>query len=447
MNRRQFLSLSALLAVPALSWAEEPKPIPPSARLLFQDHKAAKLLWADVRVDDAGKATLDAPAVVPGFPKIDPAKQTLVQMKEVDGLVIVGIRDDEDGAKASGWTLVHTGAVYQDHGDHGHWRYKNPPSAWASRIDTKQGNPAHVYVYDRKFFVANDRLNGYTRVDPENCFGPKVGQDAKIDARFLPGGGNHITLAVADDKVGYSAWIDGGGPNKGRVDVTPLNETEIAYTFHLPTGVIHGAAANSGKVFFAPADGICWIQADLEAKAKPADVRIHHIPLGKKDDKPLRTGAFATHGRHVLFTSGGSLMILDAKQDEPKPTVVPLAGGKAKPLTPEIVKTAEGRTLAFIFHDNDKEHAAEDLLEILELDGEGGAKQVKTLKVGRSAVDGHHGHHDIGFDAKGQWAYFTNPGDGTITMLSLKTLEPSFTFQVGGMPTALVVHGAKDAKD
>lgn len=52
---------------------------------------------------------------------------------------------------------------------------------------------------------------------------------------------------------------NGGGPQKGIVDVTrirPAGSKEIACSFALPSGVIHGATTCAGKVFFAPADGI-----------------------------------------------------------------------------------------------------------------------------------------------------------------------------------------------
>lgn len=72
---------------------------------------------------------------------------------------------------------------------------------------------------------------------------------------------------------------------------------------------------------------------------------------------------------------------------------------------------------------------------------------VKTLKVGKSAVEGHFGHHDMAFDAEKQFGFFTNPGDGTISVLSLKTLEVVTTFNVGGTPTGIVAVGSRETED
>ncbi len=159
------------------------------------------------------------------------------------------MRDDDDGAFESGWVLVKSGVICNDHGDHCHWTFKKQPTVIDSRLDKNQGNPWHLYLYDGRFFLATDKLNGYTRIDPAKY------EEGKDKPRFLRGGGNHITLAVVDDKVGYSTWIEGGGPNQGRIDVTPLTDRqkgEPKYSFKLPSGGIHGAIANSGKVFFAP---------------------------------------------------------------------------------------------------------------------------------------------------------------------------------------------------
>jgi hypothetical protein len=427
----------------------------PVTRLFIQDEKSGTLKWLDVRQDAKGKLSLSPLVSIAGFPKLDPERQKLVQMRESKGLLCVGVRDDKDGTHQSGWVLLRTGVGYTEHGDHGHWDFKKKPAVVDSRLDDKQGNPAHLYLYDGRFYLANDKLNGYTRIDPAKYEG-----EAKDTPRFLVGGGNHITLAVVEDKVGYSAWIDGGGPNKGRVDVTPVTDatkTEPAYSFQLPTGGIHGAIAAAGKVFFAPSEGICWVEADPTLSRKPADVKIHHIDLGKDDDKPRRTGAFTRHKNWVLFVTGkeanASLVLLDAKQAEPKPITVPLHVKKGcRALTPAVVTTPEGKTYALIFHDHAKGAEVEDALQIVELDPNGDddcsdAKVVHTLKIGNSAVEGHFGHHDVAFDADGRLAFFTNPGDGTLSVLSLKTMTVVETFNIGGQPGAIVAHGGIETDD
>ena len=246
----------------------------------------------------------------------------------------------------------------------------------------------------------------------------------------------------------------------GRVDVTPIRagaKGEPAYTFRLPTGVIHGAITCCGKVFFAPSDGVCWVEADLDANQKPADIQVHHVRLGKDGDKPRRTGAFIETGRYVLFVAGkgpgSSLVMLDAKAKQPTPVNVPLGVRKGShAITPVVASTQEGKAYAFIFHDRVKDAEVKDMLEIVALDPDGDgdfrdAKVVKTLEVGKSAVEGHYGHHNLAFDADRRYGFFTNPGDGTITALSLKTLEPVATWAVGGKPTALVARGGAETDD
>jgi hypothetical protein len=432
--------------------AKTPRPF---SRLFVQDLETCSLRWADLKVGEKDEFTIGSFAPVEGFKKLDPAKQKLVQMKESAGLVCVGVRDDEDGAFESGWVLVRSGVEYIDHGDHGHWTFKKQPEVIDSRLDKKQGNPAHLYLYDGRFFLANDNLNGYTRIDPA-----KYKYGGKDEPRFLVGGGNHITLAVVEDKVGYSAWIDGGGSNKGRVDVTPVSgkaKSEPSYSFYLPTGGIHGAIVNSGKVFFAPADGVCWVETDTGLKLKAGDVKVNYVTLGKDGDKPRRTGAFVNHANYVVFTTGkddkSALVLLNAKDAEPKPVFIPLGVKKGtQAVTPVVSVTPDGKAYAFVFHDHAKDVDVEDALEVIALDPNGDgdcsdAMVVKTLKVGKSAVEGHFGHHDIAFDAEKRLGFFTNPGDGTISVLSLKTLEVVTTFKVGGTPTAIVAIGSRETED
>jgi hypothetical protein len=236
-------------------------------------------------------------------------------------------------------------------------------------------------------------------------------------------------MAAVDNAVCYSTWIDGGGPNMGRVDVVNLKKAEgdkTAYSFNLPTGVIHGATANSGRVFFAPADGVCWIDADTSLSKTAETVVVNHLSLGKDEDaeKPNRTGAFVNHRNWVLFTTGGgesksSLCLMEANATPPRIVKLPIA-------------VEEGLTLTTPDPNGDRNFSD--------------AAISKTLPVGASKVDGHNGHHAIGFDSEGRIACFTNPGEGSIWVLSLKDLTIRAKSIVGGTPGAIVAIGAPEHK-
>jgi len=429
------------------------KPEPVVTRLFFQDREANTLRWADVR---GGKMpTLNKASNVTGFPKLDVERQGLVQMKPAGGYVLVGIRDDDDGSVGSGWALVTTGVEEEAHGDHSHWRYKAAPGVRQAKIDVEQGNPAHLYEYDGVFYLANDKKDGYTRLDPA-----AVPMNGDVPTGFHQGGGAHITLAVANG-AGYGTWIDREGPNAGRVDVTlirPEGNAEIAASFTLPTGSIHGATAAGDKVFFAPANGVCWVVAT----GPSASTQVHHISLGTdpETEKPRRTGAFTVHRDHVLFVTGSgkdaTLGLLDARAPEPSLVTVKLSGAAGtKPVTPACVRTSRGKHYAFVFHDAAaavEDDADSDLpaetLAVIDLDPNGDAdfsdaSVAQTLPVGRSAIEGHSGHHAATFDADARRAYVANPGDGTITLLRLDTLEPWATFEVGGKPEAVIAVGGR----
>jgi len=469
MPSRFLLFLTACVATLALeaapaNAADAPRPKPnrvrPLTRLVFQDPSDNSIRWFDVEIDDQKRLTATAAATVAGMKKLDAERQTLGQLRESQNMAIAAVRDDDDGAHESGWVLVDSGVRYRDHGDHGHWSFKNPPALAASVLDKNQGNPAHVYVYDGRFFVANDHKNGYTRLDPAAFLEPEKRAEALKTVRFVEGGGNHITLATADDKVGYSAWIDRDGEKKGQVDVTLLQGPEPrrpAYSFHLPSGGIHGAAVAAGRVFFAPSDGICWTEIDHAASKNAKDVSIRHLSLGTHEDVPRRTGAFVVEGRHVLFTTGKSqdarLAIVDAAQAEPKPVLLKLNLKEgALATTPSIKVTAKGRALAFVFHDHPVDVEMDDQLSIIDLDPNrdgqfSDAAIVQTLPVGPSEVEGHSGHHAIAFDAEGNYAFFTNPGSGKVTALRLADLKPAGEFAVGGKPGAVVAFGGREVKD
>ncbi len=371
-------------------------------------------------------------------------------------MLLIGIRDDDDGQFQSGWALVDTGVEEEEHGDHSHWRYVRPPRVRASVLDDKQGNPAHLYCYDDVFYLANDRRDGFTRLDPQGIEQDDEAAEIRQRAAFHAGGGGHITLAAAEKRVSYATWIDRDGPNKGRVDVTalqPAGNTQIGYSFHLPHGGLHGATVNQGKVFLAPTEGIDWVAVDRDLMTDPQHVALQHVDLGKDGEKPRRTGAFTTFDKHVAFVTGNgptaALCFADASRSRIDVTRLPLTMAEGnRPSGLEIVLPRKGSPLAFIFHDHAAGVDAPNQLSLVEADpnGDGNWSDAKVsleLVVGKSRVDGHTGHHSVAFDADRRRAYFTNPGDGTVTVLSLDGRQVAADAHVSGLPTKLLAIGGR----
>lgn len=421
------------------------------SRLFFQDDEARTIRWADLY--SGASPTLGPIQEIAGFPPLDAESQSLVQMESIEGLLLVGVRDSEGGTKQSGWILIDAGVESEEHGDHRDYFYSRKPRVRAVCLDEKQGNPAHLYVYDQVFYLANDKLAGYTRLDPAGIRPADKAAAILAQAEFIPGGSGHITLAAVDRKVGYSTWIDREGKNRGRVDVTSLAKRKIGYSLHLPHGGLHGATANSGKVFFAPVDGICWLQADLAAAAEPAKVQIQHLSLGKhpQSDKPLRTGSFTNLGKHVLFVAGdgpsASLQMVNAAAQVPVMHKLPLnmAVG-ARPAGLEAEMLVGDFPMALIFHEHAAESDAEHQVSLVELDPNldgdyRDARVGKVLKVGRSKVSGHAGHHAAAFLPNRRHVVYTNPGDGTLGILRIRRLEMVAEIQVGGVPTKIEAIG------
>lgn len=424
-------------------------------RVFFQDEDAQTVKWADVLWGQP--PTLGPVHAVAGFPKLDRERQSLVQMRSNHGMVLVGVRDDAAGAFSSGWVLIDSGVRQQSHGDHAHWAYPTAPRIRAIALDDQQGNPAHVYDYEHVFFVANDRRNGYTRLDPAKINDSDDPAQIRRLAGFHQGGGNHITLAVSGN-FGFSAWIDREGENRGRVDVTSITPTgnqQIAHTFQLPSGGIHGAATCQGKVFLAPSDGISWIDVRHAPEIKAS--AIHHLSLGKRDEIPRRTGAFATLGRYVAFVAGSgddaTLGLIDASSATPAVFQLPLqvaAGNKPAGLT--LAVSRGGKPLAFVFHDHEPSVDAPDSLSVVELDPNADrdyrdAKVAAVVPVGRARVAGHSGHHSLALDAEGRRAIMANPGDGTLAVLQLADWKIEQEVKVGGAPCSILCVGGRQETD
>lgn len=413
-------------------------------RIFWQDGDDHQIRWGDLQRGSEWKLTGETLA---NYPSLDSERQSLVQMEFADGVVLTGVHDDEDGQFGSGWVAIDAGVSQEAHGDHFHWRFDGKPTILKTVIDDQQGNPAHVYVYDEEFYLANDKKNGFTRVVPERL----RDKSAASAATFVEAGGGHITLAVHANQVAYSTWIDREGDNAGRVDVVGLqNPSAQRYSFFLPSGGIHGATACAGKIFFAPTDGVYWVTADPQLSLKADDVQVNHISLGM-DSKgnPRRTGAFSQIENHVLFTVGRgespTLFAVDASS--PKPNLIslklPVAEGNSV-TTPTTIRTRTGERFALLFEESPA-GKGEEKLHVVALDpnrdGNFADLQLRTsIPVGKSNVSGHSGHHEAAAVGT-RYVVITNPGDGTISVISTSDWQVLSTHSVGGSPTRLVAIG------
>lgn len=434
-------TLAILLASLPTVEAQQPRTV---SRLFWQDDTSHSLRYGDVR--RSGSEWSLEPSDIDGFPKLDDAVQSMVQMQLIDGMVLVGVHDHENGTIGSGWVAIESGAVEEPHGDHSHWHFHHSPKVHSQLIDQEQGNPAHVYGYGNHFVLANDKKNGFTLTSPKQIREAKRPADA---AQFFAGGNGHITLALVEDKVVYSTWIARDGDDAGRVDVIGVGPNQgKSYSIQCPTGGLHGATTNHGRVFFAPADGVCWVDADKQVSRDSSTVQVHHVSLGQSaDKKPLRTGAFTNLGKHVLFTSGkgsdSKLCWIDASAKSPAvgELKMSLADGQSV-MTPIAIRTRAGQSLACLFRESVEDPASDALLFVdLDPNRDGDfadASLVSELAVGPNAVTGHAGHHDACLLGDRRHLAITNPGNGSLWIVSLTDFTVQAKIEVSGQPTRLV---------
>lgn len=445
--------VGAIGSLPSSAFTAENNASPEQkVRVVWQDPEMNTLQWGDLLMKGTDRVFL-AGGGIKGFPTLNAERQHLVQMERIENVLLVGVRDDDDGKFQSGWIAVDLGVDRVPRGEGSGSHAQNSPHVVASQLDAAQGNPAHMYVYDNQFYLANDKLNGFTRLTPAALCGPK--EERK--GTFHRGGGSHITLAAIDNKIAYSTWSGRGEAVKGKIDVVDLSkhgENSIAYSFQLPMGGLHGAIANSGRLFFAPADGISWVYVDLDFQKSAGTVKPHHLSLGKdrETDRPLRTGAFLNHGNWILFTTGkedsSALCLVDAAAPEPKVVKVSISTASGLSLvTPETVAAANGKRYAFVFQDKQDGDVVEKLT-IVDLDPNGDADFsdaaiAKTLEVGPSKAQGHTGRHSITFDDDARYGLLTIPATGDLWVLSLESLSIVSKHKLGGTPTKIVAIGGK----
>lgn len=413
------------------------------ARLVWQDTADQTLRWGDLqRIGNEWR--LNA-LTVDSIPKLDGETQNYVQMESIGNALVAGIHDSDRGAIGSGWIAVDAGVELEAHGDHFHAKYTRTPKVFRSQVDQEQGNPAHVYRYSDRIYIANDAKNGFTVVTP-----PKAA-NSPWKSEFFSGGGNHITLAAVADRWCYATWADREGDHAGQVDVvsTDPSSNQPNRSFKLPSGGLHGATTNSGKVFFAPADGICVVEGDGRDTTPE---HVQHIPLGtdSKSDRPNRTGAFANLRSWVLFHygTGDQSMVGLIDASKPKAHLVELsvpAGDGLSLSTPKCFAAANGKEYAWIIHHRRNSEQIEKLTAV-DLDPNGDkdlsdAAIVKTIEIGTSKIEGHSGYHEIAVFPNRRAACITNPGDGTLWIVSIANLEILAKVTVGGSPTRIAAFG------
>lgn len=419
---------------------EKPRTI---ARLVWQDSAEQTLRWGDLQ--RTGNEWKLAAASVDGIPKLDPETQNYVQMEPIANALVAGIHDSEKGSIGSGWIALDSGVELEAHGDHFHAKFTKPPKIVHTQVNQEQGNPAHVYGYNNRIYIANDAKNGFTIVTPPTA------SNGNWKSEFFSGGGNHITLAAAADRWCYATWADREGDNVGRVDLvsTTSGSTTSTRSFKLPSGGLHGATFNSGKVFFAPSDGICVVAGNGSDVSTES---IQHISLGTdpKSERPNRTGAFANLRSWVLFHYGSGDQAKVGMIDASKPKVQLLelsvpAGEGLSLSTPECFSAANGKDYAWVVHHRRNSDQVEKLTAI-DLDPNGDknfsdAAIVTTLELGPSKIEGHSGFHEIAILPNRRSACITNPGDGTLWIVSIANLEVLAKLAPGGSPTRVVAFG------
>lgn len=413
------------------------------ARLVWQDTAEQTLRWGDLQ--RTGNEWKLSSAVVEGSPKLDPETQNYVQMEQIENALVAGIHDSDRGAIGSGWIAVDAGVELEAHGDHFHAKYARTPKVVRSQVDQEQGNPAHVYRYNDRMYIANDAKNGFTVVTP-----PKAA-NAAWKSEFFSGGGNHITLAAVADRWCYATWADREGDHVGQIDLvsTKSDSKQPTRSFQLPSGGLHGATANSDKVFFAPSDGICVVAGDGNDVTAES---IQHISLGSdpQSNRPNRTGAFANLRSWVLFTYGAGKQAKVGLINASKPKVqlieMPLPAGEGLSLTtPKCFSAANGKDYAWVIHHQRNSEQVEKLTAI-DLDPNGDkdfsdAAIVKTLELGPSKIEGHSGYHEVAVLPNRRAACITNPGDGTLWVISVANLEILAKLAPGGSPTRVAAFG------
>jgi len=416
-------------------------------RVFWQDRETQKLSYANVTT--TSKWNLKR-GWVTGFPQLDAASQSLGEMQQTGGVLMLGINaKGGDG----GWLALDPGVFEEPHGNHSHWRYSKLPAVKQSALKTGEGNNTAASAYNNHLYLTDAGKSGFTKAIPNNL---KFGS-SQASRFFVGGGGDRIALAAINNTVAYATHSDQEGDNAGRVDVINLLKAsdELAYSFKLSTGGISAATVNSGKVFFAHSGAVSWVQADTAASMAAATIQPTVLTNGDANsDGQLIGGQFANQRNWLMYSTGSgassAVCLVNAAMQTPVIVKLPIPAEDGLTLTAPKVVLSLGKRYAFVFQERiDGASEIQEQLTIIELDPNkdrefSDAKIKLTIPVGASKLGNDGGHHGICFDAFGRYAIFTEPAVGVVSVMSLQNMSIVGRFQVGGIPDRIIAIGAAE---
>ncbi|MCA9048704.1 MAG: hypothetical protein KDA89_08245 [Planctomycetaceae bacterium] len=465
---RVFVSGGMLLLL-VLSSTVEAQNVRPTimTRLFWQDAENQTLSYADLYTTNTWNLKR---GWVQGFPEAAAGGHRMGAMVQAKNVLMVPLQvaATGDGAAAAvSWLTADSGAFEEPHGNHFHWRYTRTPSVTHLQAGGAMTGAVQTRVFDETFLVSGDVSNQIQSVGVS-----QVGQrtSGPVAASFA-GGGAAPVIAAAGNSVAYAAWSDADGDHAGQVDVIHLKagtRTAPVYSLRLPSGGIHQATVNSGKVFFATSSGLSFVSADLTAAQQPQSVEIGEVvDVQPAADGTVRVSAFDNQRNWVMYVKegpdGSHFCLIDAASSHPREIRIALTTvAGLRPGAPRCVLSL-GQRFAFLFQesvtpagDGDAAKpaavsgaAVAEQLTVISLDPNGDrdfsdAVVKQSVPVGRSRIDGERGHHDICFDAYGRFAIFTNPGDGLLTVMSVRDLKQQAQFRVEGVPDRILAFGAPE---
>lgn len=422
-------------------------------RVFFQDDATQTIKWADLLAGE--KPVMGPVREIQGFPKLDPERQRIVGLQQSGGLLLALVRDNDHGQFQSGWVLVECGVYQEAHGDHSHWLYPVAPRIRAVQLDGQQGNPARLYEYDGAFHWTVESQGGFMRLDPASI-GPND-SPATVTKRiaFHRGGSGAMTLSSVGKVVAFSTWDDAEGAHAGRVDVTaikPVGNDKPTFSFQLPVAGARESTANHGKVFFATAEGLTWVAIPPRIASTTTTLPATNIAIEEAADSPTAS-RFLNYGHFVTFTAGAgeraALCYLDASAVSPRVLRLPLKMAEGEvPGEHVVIRNRRGQPVAFVFHESAAEAVTTGNLAFVELDPDrngdwSDAKLALTLNVGGSGSAESGRRRSLSVESDNRRAVYSNPGDGTLMVLSIDERRTVTGFKVGGAPTRVVTVGGR----